>query len=88
MMAVVMMMAPAADGLRQIRNVGKLATLRRSGEIRGELGELVGRGGIPVGGRGLCSTLQIAGDLLGDLLIFCRGRLLQLLQSAEQLRER
>ena len=88
MMAVVMMMAPTADGLRQIRNVGKLATLRRSGEIRGELGELVGRGGIPVGGRGLCSTLQIAGDLLGDLLIFGWIRLLQLLQGAHQLRER
>ena len=88
MMAVVMMMAPAADGLRQVRNVGKLATLRRSGEIRGELGELVGRGRIPVGGRGLRGTLQIAGDLLGDLLIFGWIRLLQLLQGAHQLRER
>jgi hypothetical protein len=88
MMAVVMMMAPAADGLRQIRNVGKLATLRRSGEIRGELGELVGRGRIPVGGRGLRGTLQIAGDLLGDLLILGWIRLLQLLQGAHQLRER
>ena len=87
-MAMVVMMAAAADGLRQVRNVGKLATLARGGEIRGELGELVGRGRIPVGGRGLRSILQIGGDLLGDLLIFSRIRLLQLLQSAEQLRKR
>ena len=87
-MAVMVMMASAADGLRQVRNVGKLPALARGGEIRGELGELVGRGRIPVRGRGLRSILQIGGDLLGDLLIFSRIRLLQLLQSAEQLRKR
>ena len=88
MAVMVVMMAAAADGLRQVRNVGKLAALRRGGEIAGELGELTGRGRIPVGGCSLGGGLQIGGDLLGDLLIFGRIRLLQLLQSAQQLRER
>jgi len=88
MAVMVVMMASAADGLRQVRNVGKLPALRRGGEIRGELRELGGGSRIPVGRRGLRSTLQVGGDLLGYLLIFGRVRLLQLLQSAQQLRER
>ena len=84
---MVMVMA-SAEGLRQVRNVGKLASLRRVGEIRGELRELVGRRRIAVGGRSLGGALQIGGDLLCDLLIFGRIRLLQLLQSAQQLRKR
>ena len=66
------MMSSAAEGLRQIRNVGNLATLRRGAEIVGELGELIGRRRIAVGGRSLGGALQIGGDLLGDLLIFSR----------------
>jgi len=70
-MAVMVMMA-SAEGLRQIRDIGKLAALRCRGEIRGELRELAGRGRIPIGGRGLRRALQIGGDLLRNLLIFGR----------------
>jgi hypothetical protein len=85
---MVMMMTSTADGLRKIGNVGKLATLRRGGEIRGELSELAGGGRIPISSRCFRGALQIGGDLLGNLLIFGRIRLLQLLQSAQQLSER
>ena len=87
-MVMMMVMAPAADRLRQIRDIGELAALRGVREIRRELGELGGRRRIAVRGSGFGGILQVGGDLLGDLLVLGRVRLLQLLQRAHQLRER
>ncbi len=78
----------AADGLRQILNVRQLARGGRRAEIGGELRQLVGRRRITVRLGGLRRRLQVARDLRGYLLILGWIRLLQLLQCAQQLRER
>lgn len=87
-MVMVMVMAAAADRLCQIRHVGELAALRGVGKIGRQRVELSGCRRIAVGGRSLRRILQVGGDLLGDLLVLGRVRLLQLLQLAHELRER
>lgn len=87
-MGVMMAVAAATDGLRQILHVGKLAALRGGGEILRKLAELGRLGRIAFGRGGLGGRLQIRGNLLGDLLVLGRVRLLELLQRAHQLSER
>jgi len=84
MMAVMM---AAADGLRQVLDVGELAALRGAGEVRGKLAELVGCCRVAIRGGGLSGGLQVGGDLPGKLLILGWIRLLKLLESAQQLRQ-
>lgn len=84
---VVMMMMMAAYRLREVRDIGELAALGSVGEIGCQLVELAGRGGIPVASRRLRRILQIGGDLLRHLFVLGWVRLLQLLQSAHQLRK-
>ena len=83
-----MMVMAAADGLRQILHVGKLAALGGAGEVRGELVELGGLCRVAVRRSGFGGVLQVRGDLLGDLLVLGWIRLLKLLQSAHELSER
>lgn len=85
---MMMMVAVSANCLREIRDVGELAAGRRVGEVRGERGELRRRSGIAVRLRGLGGDLQIGSDLLGDLRVFGRVRLLKLLECTQQLGER
>ena len=88
MAAMMMVMAAAADSLRQILNIGELATLGSIREIRRELIQLRRCRRVAVRRRGLGRILQIRGDLLGDLLVFRGVGLLQLLERAHQLCER
>ena len=67
MMAVVVM--GAADGLRQILDVGEPAGLRRVGEVRGELVQLVRRGCVGIRRSCLDGALQVLSDLLRHLRI-------------------
>ena len=83
---VVMMMG--ARRLRQILDVGDLAALRGAAEIARKLGELVRRRRIALRRGGLGRGFQICRDLLGDLLVLSRVRLLKLLEHAHQLGER
>jgi hypothetical protein len=85
---MMMVMSTAADGLRQVRDVGELAALRSVGKIGRQLVELRGRRRIAIRGRGLGRSVQVGGDLLRYLLVFGWVRLLQLLQRAHQLGER
>jgi len=85
-MAVVVMRA--ADGLRQILDVGELAGLRRVGEVRGKLVQLVRRGCVAIRRSCLGGALQLLSDLLRHLRILRRILLLKLLKRAQQLRER
>jgi len=88
--SVMMMVMPtaAADRLRQILNVRELAALRGAVKIGRKLGQLSGCRRIALSRGALGRTLQVGGDLLGDLLVFGRVRLLQLLKGTHQLRER
>lgn len=88
MMMMPVAVAVAANCLREIRDVGELAAGRGVGEIRGECGELGRRGRIPVVLRGLGGGFQIRGDLLRNLRVLGWIRLLNLLERAQQLRER
>ena len=83
-----MVMIGAADGCRQILNVGKLAGLRCARKVRGKLVQLIRRGGRAVGGGRLGRALQILGDLLRHLAVLRRIGLLKLLKRAHQLGER
>jgi hypothetical protein len=83
-----MMVMAAADRLSQVRYVGQLAALAGVAKIRRELSELGGGRGISVRCRGFRCALQVGGNLLGDLLVLGRVRLLQLLQLAHNLGER
>lgn len=85
MMTVVVM---AADGLGQILNIGKLAALRSGAEVRCQLGQLACRRRVAIRLGGLRGGLQVSRDLLGHLGIFGRILLLQLLQLAQELRQR
>lgn len=87
MVMTVMMMA-AADRLRQVLDARELAALRGVAEIRGKLIELRGRGRIALLLGSLRGGLQVGRDLLGDLLVFGRVGLLQLLQFAHYLSKR
>jgi hypothetical protein len=82
-----MMMMPA-ERFRQILNVRKLAGLRRIGKVRCKLRQLASGGRITGVLRGLGRVGQIRRDLLCDLLILRRVRLLNLLKLAQQLGER
>ena len=84
---MVMMMTTAADGLCQILDIGELPALRGVAEIRRQLGELAGGGGVARRRSGLGGALQVGRDLLRHLLILGGVRLLQLLKRAHQLRE-
>lgn len=83
-----MAVAVAANCLREIRDVGELAAGRGVGEVGGECGELARRRGIAVRLCGLGGGLQIRGNLLGNLRVLGRIRLLKLLERAQQLGER
>jgi hypothetical protein len=87
-MHVMVMTVMPTHRLRQILDVGEVAALRRIRKIRGKLAELGRRGGIALRLRILRGALQIRGDLLGNLLVFGRVRLLKLLQFAHHLGER
>ena len=80
------MVMTAADGLRQVLDVGELATLRGVAEVRGKLVELVGCGGVAVRGCGLSGGLKVRCNLPGNLLILGWIGLLKLLERAQQLR--
>jgi len=82
------MMVMAAESLRQILDVWKLPILRGARKIAGQLVQLVGRRRISLRLGGLGGALQIGRDLLGDLLILTRVRLLKLLQRVHHLDER
>lgn len=68
-MVVVPAAGAAADGLRQILQVGQLTGLGCRREIAGELGELGGSCGIPLRLCRLGSSLEIRGDLRGYLFV-------------------
>jgi len=82
-----MMVTMTAGGLRQILDVGKLAALRGARKIVRKLGELVCRRRIALRRGGLGGGFQIRRDLLGNLLVLGRVRLLKLLEHAHQLGE-
>ena len=83
-----MVMAAPTHGFGQILDVGELAALRRVGEVRRKLVELIRGCSVAIQGSGLSGILQVGGDLLRDLLILDRVRLLDLLECAQQLCER
>lgn len=76
-----MMVMAAAERLCQILNVGQLAALGSGCEIRGEAIECGRRGSVAIRLSRLRGALQVGRDLLRNLLIFRRIRLLKLLQS-------
>ena len=84
---MVVMVMMAADRLGQILDVGELAGLRGVRKIGGKLVELGRRCGVAIRLGSLGGALQIRGDLLGNLLVLGRVRLLQLLERAHQLGE-
>ncbi len=81
------MMVMTRSGLRQILKVGELTADRGVGEVRRQLVELTGGRRVAVRLSGLSGALEVRRDLLRDLLVFGRVRLLKLLQLADQLRE-
>jgi len=83
-----MVVVVTAEGLRQVRNIRKLAAAGSVGEIRRKLVEKIGRVRVSLGLRGLCSALEVRCDLLGDLLVLRRVVLLKLLQRAQHLGKR
>lgn len=87
-MVMVMMMANAsAHRLCQILDVRKVAARRGIAEVRREGVELRRRRGIAVCRGSLGGGLQVRRNLLRDLLIFGRVRLLELLELGHQLGE-
>ena len=82
---VVMMMA--ADRLRQILHIGKLAALGGARKVVRKLRQLGRLGGIAGRRGGLSGGLKIGGDLPRDLLVLGWVRLLQLLELTHQLSE-
>lgn len=85
-MVTLMMMMPRGR-LSQILDVGELAAGGGVREVCCQLVELAGRSRVAVGLGRLSGALQVRGDLLCDLLILGRVRLLQLLQCTQQLSE-
>ena len=82
------MMMMAAGRLSQILDVGELAGLRGAREVRRQLIELVRRGRVAVCLGRLGGVLQVRSDLPRNLRVFCRVRLLKLLELAQHLGER
>lgn len=89
-MEMMMMAVPVASAhcLREIRDIGELAAGRGVSEVGRECGELARRGRIPVVLSGLGGGLQIRSNLLRNLRVLGRIRLLKLLERAQQLGER
>jgi len=85
---MVMMMVKATHRLSQILDVGELAALRGVREVRRKLVEVVRRRRIAVRLGSLGSALQVRRDLLCDLLVLGRVRLLKLLERVQQMGER
>ena len=75
-MVTTTMMVMTRGRLRQILQVGELTAGRGVGEVGGELVELVGQRGVSVRLGGLSGALEVGRDLLCDLLVFGRIRLL------------
>ncbi len=86
-MGMMMMVMAAPDRLRQILNVGELPALRGIREVIRQLGELVSRCCIAIRLVSLRGILQVRGDLLSDLPVLGRVRLLNLLEFTQQLGE-
>lgn len=86
-MMVVTVASGAAQCLRKILQIRKLAGLGSAGEIVRKLIELVRGGGIALGFGCLSGILQVCGDLSGHFRVLGRIRLLQILQCAGQLRK-
>ena len=92
---MMMMMVVAADSplslcthrLRQILDVGELAAGRGGVEIRRKLVQLRRRRRLALWLGGLGGRFEIRGDLLRDLRVLRRIRLLKLLQCAHHLCE-
>jgi len=82
---MVMVMVAAANGLGQIPHIGQLAVLRGVREISRKLAELIRLRGIAFGLSRLGGALQVGRDLLGNLRVLGRIRLLKLLKRAHQL---
>ena len=83
-----MMVMARADRLRQILHIRELSALRGAGEVRRQLIELRGLRRIAVRSGGLRGAFQVRRDLLRDLLVLGRIRMLKLLQRAHHLSER
>lgn len=85
---MMMMVMTAADGLSQILYVGELAALGGAGEVRRQLVKLGRLCRVAAGCGGLRGGVQVGGDLLRNLRVLGRIRLLKLLQCAHHLSER
>jgi hypothetical protein len=85
---VVMVMASAVDGIRQILDAGELSAAGRALEIRGELTQLSCLSGIALGACLLCGSREIRSDLRRYLRVLRRIRLLQILELVQHLRKR
>ncbi len=81
-MVTAMMVVPRGR-LSQILDVGELAAGRGVRKVRRELVELAGRCRVAVRLGRLGGALQVRGDLLCDLLVLGRVRLLKLLEGAD-----
>lgn len=87
-MMMMVMALGSAHCLSQILDIGKLARGRGVREIGSQLVELSRGRRIALRLGSLGGALQVGGDLLGNLLILGRIRLLELLERAHQLGER
>ena len=73
---MMVMAAAAIYSLRKILQIRQLAALGRRGKIVCKLRQLTCRAAVSLRLRGLCGGLQIRRNLLGDLRVFSRIRLL------------
>ena len=80
-------MMTAAHGLREILDIGELTALRGVGEVRSKLAQLARGRGIATRCGSLGGALQVSSDLLRNLCVLSRIRLLKLLQRVQQLGE-
>ena len=87
-MVMVMMMPAAPDSLREILHIRQLPAGRRILKVRRKLVQFAGQRRIAARCCRLRRRLQIIRNLQRDLLILRRICLLQLLQTAEDLRKR
>ena len=74
--------------LSQALDVGELSGLRGVGKVCRKLVELIGQRCVPAGLGSLRGAFQIRRDLLSDLLILRRVRLLELLKFAQEFGDR
>ena len=83
-----MVVMVTADGLREVLDVGELTAFGGARKVGGQLVELRRRCGIAVRLCGLRRGLQVGRNLLSNLLVLRRVRLLKLLERAHQLGKR